>query len=573
MKKLYTLLAVLFVLIGVHGFPPSCHDLFFNEAHAIPPTPLFRLPSCDNGQVVVYNSTTGKWDTCASLAGGGDMLEAVYVTTGKIKTSVGGTGIDSSGSTGTAYVTAGTWSVANAATMRTNLGLVIGTNVQAYDAGLQSIAGVTETAGGMLYSTASNTFSNLALGSQGSLLRAGASAPAWSSVTIPNTVATGSVLAANSSNALTAITSTSGGLKYLSNNNGTVNWSAPIGTGDLKADGTIPLTANWNVGNYTITAGQFATNKVSGVAGASALYEANSTDTNVVGWMGPSNVSASWLYQFNSSKPTNGQVMAFNAPSGSSGPNGEAISAQGWITPALSSSYANQITLNSITSGGVLYGSATNTVSSTNALTQYGVLIGGGAGNGPTALAVGTNNQVLRGSTGAAPSFGSLQAADLPIVTASKGGTGIANNDANTITFSGGNHALTLNLSGNTALTLPTSTVISAKKTFNVVVPAVADTDDMIVMKAPYNMSMVALDCIVSAATSATINIQECDANGANCSDTATSDLVCATTNTNTTTFSNASIDSGDWIKLDVASISGDPGTLTVTATYNVVGD
>ena len=67
MKKLYTLLAVLLVLIGVHGFPPSCHDLFFNEAHAIPPTPLFRLPSCSDGQVVVYNSTTGKWDTCASL--------------------------------------------------------------------------------------------------------------------------------------------------------------------------------------------------------------------------------------------------------------------------------------------------------------------------------------------------------------------------------------------------------------------------------------------------------------------------------------------------------------------------
>ena len=59
MKKLYTLLAVLLVLIGVHGF--------FNEAHTIPPTPLFRLPSCSDGQVVVYNSTTDKWDTCASL--------------------------------------------------------------------------------------------------------------------------------------------------------------------------------------------------------------------------------------------------------------------------------------------------------------------------------------------------------------------------------------------------------------------------------------------------------------------------------------------------------------------------
>jgi hypothetical protein len=115
--------------------------------------------------------------------------------------------------------------------------------------------------------------------------------------------------------------------------------------------------------------------------------------------------------------------------------------------------------------------------------------------------------------------------------------------------------------------------VISPKKTTGIVVPSVAATDDLVFFKAPYGMTITAIDCVVSAATSATINIQECDANGANCSDTATSDLVCATTNTNTTTFSNASIDSGDWIKLDVASISDTPGNLSVTVTYNVVGD
>jgi hypothetical protein len=115
--------------------------------------------------------------------------------------------------------------------------------------------------------------------------------------------------------------------------------------------------------------------------------------------------------------------------------------------------------------------------------------------------------------------------------------------------------------------------VIPYKKTFSAVVPSVADTDDMVLMKAPYGMTMVALDCIVSAATSATINIQECDSAGANCVDTATSDLVCDTDGANTSTFNNAAIDSGDWIKLDVASISGTPGTLTVTATFSVVAD
>jgi hypothetical protein len=114
---------------------------------------------------------------------------------------------------------------------------------------------------------------------------------------------------------------------------------------------------------------------------------------------------------------------------------------------------------------------------------------------------------------------------------------------------------------------------LSPKLTFSVVVPSVADTDDMLIMKAPYGMTITALDCIVSAATSATINIQECDSAGASCVDTATSDLACDTDGANTTTLNNAVVDSGDWLKLDVASISGTPGTLTVTVTYTIVAD
>jgi hypothetical protein len=47
---------------------------------------------------------------------------------------------------------------ADAAAQRTTLGLVIGTNVQAYDAGLQSIAGLTTAADRMIYTTASDTY-------------------------------------------------------------------------------------------------------------------------------------------------------------------------------------------------------------------------------------------------------------------------------------------------------------------------------------------------------------------------------------------------------------------------------
>jgi hypothetical protein len=55
----------------------------------------------------------------------------------------------------------------DAGTARTNLGLAIGTNVQAFDAGLQSIAGLTTTAGQTVYTTASDTYAATSLTSFG----------------------------------------------------------------------------------------------------------------------------------------------------------------------------------------------------------------------------------------------------------------------------------------------------------------------------------------------------------------------------------------------------------------------
>ena len=67
---------------------------------------------------------------------------------------------------------------ANATTQRTTLGLAIGTNVQAYDAGLQSIAGLTTSADTLIYTTASDTYATSTITAAGRALLddAGASA-------------------------------------------------------------------------------------------------------------------------------------------------------------------------------------------------------------------------------------------------------------------------------------------------------------------------------------------------------------------------------------------------------------
>ena len=58
------------------------------------------------------------------------------------------------------------------------------------------------------------------------------------------------------------------------------------------------------------------------------------------------------------------------------------------------------------TSGGVLAYTATGTLASSGALTQYGVVLGGGAGAVPTSTAVGTAAQVLTSNgPGVAPTF------------------------------------------------------------------------------------------------------------------------------------------------------------------------
>ena len=125
----------------------------FSQAQSLKPV-LFNLSAIrdvsktapTDGQFLKYVSSTGLW-TPATASGTGDMLEATWATGGLIKVAKGGTGV--------AAVTANSYLKGNGtaalvertyAEVRTDLGLVIGTNVQAYDADLTTYAGITPSA-------------------------------------------------------------------------------------------------------------------------------------------------------------------------------------------------------------------------------------------------------------------------------------------------------------------------------------------------------------------------------------------------------------------------------------------
>jgi hypothetical protein len=75
---------------------------------------------------------------------------------------------------------------------------------------------------------------------------------------------------------------------------------------------------------------------------------------------------------------------------------------------------------------------------------------------GNAAITGDTKAKITYDSKGLVTAGADLVAADLPLITPSKGGTGVANNDAATLTRSG-NHALTLTTTDATGVTLPTA--------------------------------------------------------------------------------------------------------------------
>ena len=115
--------------------------------------------------------------------------------------------------------------------------------------------------------------------------------------------------------------------------------------------------------------------------------------------------------------------------------------------------------------------------------------------------------------------------------------------------------------------------VLPYKQYASFVIPAPADTDDINLLKAPYGMTISAINCIVQGTTSVTGQLQECSATGGDCADL-DSDITCdADGAADDGSLTDSAIAANGWLRWKTTSVSGTPTFLTVTVTYSVVSD
>jgi hypothetical protein len=124
--------------------------------------------------------------------------------------------------------------------------------------------------GDTLYYSSGTALSKLTIGTAGKINRSSGTAPTWTTFTIPDTVAIGSILAANTADVMSAVTNSTG-LKVLQANGTTIGWNATTGTGSTvfatapTITGGILAAGSITVAPLTFTTGTNLTNAAAGV--------------------------------------------------------------------------------------------------------------------------------------------------------------------------------------------------------------------------------------------------------------------------------------------------------------------
>jgi hypothetical protein len=375
---------------------------------------------------------SGSWpNQTINASGGGGTVTSVNV-------SGGTTGLTTSGGPVTGFGTitlAGTLASANGGTGFT-----------------------TYAAGDLIYASATNTLSKLTAGTNGYVLTLASGVPTWAASTggvtsfsagstglTPNTATTGAISLAGTlavgygGTGLT--TFTSGGAVYATSTSALTTGTLPIASGGTNS--TAAATAG-GVGYGT---------------GTAHAYTAAGTTGQVL--------------------TSNGAGAPTWATAGSTGVTSVAQTFTGGIVSVSGSPITTTGTLALTvagTSGGIPYFSSGTTWATSAALTQYGVIYGGGAGAAPVSTAAGTAGYALIANSAAAPTFQqvSLTAGVTGTLPVANGGTGVtASTGANSVVLRDSNANITANYLfagySNTAAA-GTTTTLTAASTFSYVV-------------------------------------------------------------------------------------------------------
>jgi hypothetical protein len=112
------------------------------------------------------------------------------------------------------------------------------------------------------------------------------------------------------------------------------------------------------------------------------------------------------------------------------------------------------------------------------------------------------------------------------------------------------------------------SDTLSTLHTESFAVKSPVDADDFLLLKAPSALTVTALNCVAQGSTpSIAVEVQECDGDGANCAGGGIS-LTADGSNDADTSFTDAAIDSGDWLKVILGAPSGTVSFLSCSLSY-----
>jgi hypothetical protein len=152
-------------LLSIAGLTTAANQLIYTTASDTYATSTLTSAGralLDDADATAQRSTLGLGTiatqnaNAVAITGGSVVVSGLTSTISSLGTATI-TGGSIAGITDLAVADGGT-GASTAADARTNLGLAIGTNVQAYDAALQSIAGLTTASGQFVYTTASDTY-------------------------------------------------------------------------------------------------------------------------------------------------------------------------------------------------------------------------------------------------------------------------------------------------------------------------------------------------------------------------------------------------------------------------------